>query len=150
MSAPPANVAHMSEHSVSIEELRKRLGNAILLATTRNCRFVVTRYGVPMGAVVGHKDLQRLKRLDEAEGKVEPGGPPAEQIEKERYDQLVESIFTAVLLGGSFTPRTEEESDIHDQAYRLKFRARFDPEQKQILDELTAALKLRHPEKAAA
>src|ERR1041384_2663828 len=133
----------MSEHRVSLTEVKDKVGNAILLATTRNCRFVITRYGTEMGAIVGHRDLQRLKKLDDAEHKGEPAGPTAEQIEKERYEALMVSIFERVLLGEQVVPKTSEEWEIYFEVHDLKFKAQFDPEKRQLLEELTENAKAR-------
>ena len=148
MSDPPVRVAGMSEHKVSIEELRKKVGNAILLATTRDCRFVVTRYGVEMGAVVGHRDLQRLKKLDEAQRRVEPGGPPAEVVEAQRAEALTISILDRILLGEEVTPQTTEEWEIYFDVQHMLFKARFDKQEKHVVDVLTGEARQRRAGKA--
>jgi hypothetical protein len=148
MSDPPGMLAGMTEHTVSLTELKPKIGNAILLATTRNCRFVVSRYGTPMGAVVGFKDLQRLKKLDEAEGK--PGSAEAQPTEKERYEALVVSIVDRVLLGEEVNPTTPEEWEIYGDIKGEMFKAQRFPESRELIDELTEAAKQRRAARPAA
>jgi hypothetical protein len=152
MSDPSCTVVGMSEHTVSIEELRKKIGNAVLLAATRNCRFVITRYGTAMGAVVGYRDLQRLKKLDEGneQAGAEGAAAAAAQIEKERYEALVVSIADRMMLGEEVNPATPEEWEIFIEIGQAKARAKHDAEARQIIAELTEAAKARRAEMAAA
>ena len=101
-----------------------------------------------MGAVVGHRDLQRLKKLDEAEGKVEPGGPSAEQIEKERQEALLSSILDPILLGEKVTPQTTEEWEMYFDVHQMMFKARVDKEEKHIVELLTEEARQRRAGKA--
>lgn len=130
MSGGPCSVARMNEHTVSLLELRSKVGNAILLATTRNCRFVVTRYGTPMGAVVGFKELQKLRKLEEAE---RGGEKKAEVDEEKRHDELVVSIVDRVVLGEEVKPATPEEWEIYLDIQSVKGRARRDPESQEFM-----------------
>ncbi|MBU0492767.1 MAG: type II toxin-antitoxin system Phd/YefM family antitoxin [Chloroflexi bacterium] len=55
----------MSELQVSMTELRQSLGRLVNQAAYGDGRIVLVAHGQPKAAIIGVKDLQRLKRLSE-------------------------------------------------------------------------------------
>jgi hypothetical protein len=138
----------MNEHDVSLTELKAKIGNAVLLATTRDCRFVVTRYGTAMGAVIGHKDLQRLKRLDEAGKQSAPGAPSAGGTAK--AEDAETEFVDRILLGEEVQPATPAEWELYFDVRHSLYKARFDEETRRLVEEVTADAERRRTRSAAA
>ena len=145
MSDPFGMLGGMNEHTVSLTELKAKVGNAILLAATRNCRFVVSRYGTPMGAVVGFRDLERLRKLEDSEPA--SAAPSPQQSERERHERLVVSIVDKILLGEEVRPTTPEEWEIYFDASSDISRSRFTAEGRELLAEVKEAALQRRAER---
>jgi len=67
----------MTEYTVPATEMRLFLGHAIMAATWGDSRFIITRHGKVIAAIVGIADLQYLRDRDGDVLKYPPPPPPA-------------------------------------------------------------------------
>ena len=119
MSDPPGMLAGMAKEShVTSTDAPDLFSQLVAMAAFGGTRFVITRYGSEMAAVVGLMDLRYLRDRDNADLTALLSGPPPEEGPPPEFapDETHETLKERIRRGDYPVPRTEEQEGMMDRA----------------------------------
>jgi hypothetical protein len=98
----------MTETKISSTDAREFFGHCISCATYGDVRYIVNRWGQPMGSIIGLADLQNLRDQDQVEL-----ARLAEKIDPEAERRIRRKILRERMLAGDAPiPTTPEEVEM--------------------------------------